>query len=70
MVLRYPGIHQYIAGAGIKTRRAAIGVQDADVADAADIYHDSAGTGCAKHGSMEGRHQWRALPASGNVTAA
>jgi hypothetical protein len=65
-----PAIQQNIAWTGVVARDAAVGVQHADVADAADVDDDPRRARRAEGGGVEGRHQRCALAAGGDVAAA
>ncbi len=71
--LLYPGIQQYIAGAGIVAADRLIAVcwrQNRDIGESTDIDDGPGLLGMGKHGLVECRYQRRALTASGQVAPA
>ena len=67
---RDPAIHQHIAGTGVEPADLAIGMQDADIADAADIHHHPRLPRSSELRVMKGRHQRRPLATGGHVAVA
>ena len=65
-----PIIHECIAGAAVPTLNLTIGVEHAEVGDAANVQHGDTGAGLAKHALVKGRYQGRALAACGQIAAA
>ncbi len=67
-VLLTPLIHQTIAGTGVETDDLAVGGQQGNVGDAADV-GDHAVFTVAEYGLVKGGDQWRTLAADGHVGA-
>ena len=68
-MLRDPTIHQGIARASVPTRDIAAHCDQADIGDAANVYHCSRGSFCDQPGSMEGGYQRGTLTACGHIPA-
>ena len=65
----YPAIHQVVTGAGVETRRPAVGVQQRHIRDPADV-DDGAIFACgSEHPAMESGRERRALTAEREVRA-
>ncbi len=65
-----PVIQQRVAGAAIEPDRRAVRAQCGQVAHAAEVEHGDGLAGAAEHGTVERRHQRRALTSCGDIAAA
>lgn len=66
----YPGIEQDIAWAAVEARYGCIGLDQAEVAETADIQYRPVAGALAKQCFMKRRHQRCALAAGGHIAAA
>ncbi|OIQ68462.1 hypothetical protein GALL_499470 [mine drainage metagenome] len=69
MLLR-PCVEEHIAWAGIEAQRAAVGKQQAEIGESAEIEHRDIPPGTGEHCAVEGGNQRRSLAACRHVSAA
>jgi hypothetical protein len=69
-VLLAPGVHQHVGRPGVEALDPAIGMQQRDIGNAAEVEHRTGLPRLREAGGVEGRHQRCALPAGGDVAAA
>ena len=66
----HPCIHQHIAGAGIEAERRAVGREDADIGNAADVEYGAGFIRISKQCFVKSGDKGRTLAVAGKVAAA
>ena len=66
----HPCIHQHIAGAGIEAERRAVGREDADIGNAANIKYGAGFIYVSKQRFVKSGNEGRTLAVAGKVAAA
>ena len=66
----HPCIHQHIAGAGIEAERRAVGWEDADIGNAANVEYGAGFICILKQRFVESGDEGRTLTVAGKIAAA